>query len=138
MTATTTSIRPRRTPRASLMWIVPVLCAIVASLLIMELSRSLPSQETITVENRTGAFVTLDTTGADRDGWLGLGTADPQARARFEAVADQGQLWRFRLSVGPNRIGTIVRTEDQLAAAGWRLVIPAEADDRLRPERRDF
>jgi ribosomal protein S28E/S33 len=118
------------------MWIVPVLCVVVASLLIVELSRSMPGQETITVENRTSAYVTMDATGGDRDGWLGLGTVDPQGRAQFEAVADQGRVWRFRLAVGPTRIGDIVRTEEQLEAAGWRLVIPANAADQLRAERR--
>jgi hypothetical protein len=136
MAATTTSVRPRKSPRSSLLWIVPALCVVAASVFVLNLAQSTPGMKTLTVENRTTAFVTLDASGNQGGGWLGLGTVDPRARTQFESVVDQGQVWRFRLSVGPDRIGQIVRTEAQLEASNWRLVIPADVADRLRVERR--
>ena len=135
MTATTTSIRPRKSPRPSLWWIAPVLLAVVAAVFVLNLAQSVPSRDVIAVQNPTGAFVTVNVKG-DRGGWLGLGTVDPKSRAEFDSVADQGQTWHFRLSVGPDRIGEIVRTKDQLERSGWKITIPASAADQLRIERR--
>jgi hypothetical protein len=135
MTATTTSIRPRKPPRASLMWIVPVVLAVAASVFVLNLAQSVPGRDVITVQNQTGAYVTVNAKG-DRGGWLGLGTVDPKSRTEFESVADQGGVWRFRLTVGPDWIGEIVRTRDQLERSGWKITIPPGAADQLRPERR--
>lgn len=135
MTATTTSLRPRKSPRTSLMWIVPLLAAIAASLFVLNLAQSEPGRNAITVQNNTGAYVTLSTRG-DGGGWLGLGTVDPHTKTEFESVADQGGVWHFRATVGPDRIAEFVRTEEQLAASGWKVTIPAGAADRLRSERR--
>jgi len=135
MTATTTSIRPRKSPRPSLWWIAPVLLAVVAAVFVLNLVQSVPSRDVIAVQNPTGAFVTVNVKG-DRGGWLGLGTVDPKSRAEFDSVADQGQTWHFRLSVGPDRIREIVRTKDQLERSGWKITIPAGAADQLRVERR--
>ena len=136
MTATTTSIRPRRPPRPLLIWIVPVLLAVAASVFVLNLAESEPGREVIAVQNQTRAPVTLEVKGDGGGGWLGLGTVDPLARTQFESVADQGGVWRFRLTVGPDRIGEIVRTKDQLERSGWKITIPAGAADRLRAERR--
>lgn len=130
MTATTTSIRPRKSPRPSLMWIVAVLLAVAASVYVLNLAQSVPGREVITVQNQTDSAVTLNVRG-DGGGWLGLGTVDPKAHTQFESVADQGRVWRFRLTVGPDRIGEIVRTRDQLARSGWKITIPASAADQL-------
>jgi hypothetical protein len=136
MTATTTFTRPRKSPRASLVWVVPVLCAVVASLFVLNLAQSEPGREAVTVQNPTRAPVTVSVRGPNGSGWLGLGTVDPKSRATFESVADQGARWHFRLTVGPDRVGEIIRTKDQLDQAGWRITIPADAIERLRPERR--
>ena len=86
--------------------------------------------------NRTGAEVTVRATGQSRDGWLSLSTVDPESRAAtVEAVIDQGAVWHFRLSVGPDGIGEIRRTHDELEASNWRVTVPADAADEL-PERR--
>jgi hypothetical protein len=118
------------------MWIVPALAAVAASVFVLNLAQSEPGRDAITVENNTGAYVTLSTRGDGGGGWLGLGTVDPHARAQFESVADQGAVWHFRLSVGPDRIAQFVRTEDQLASSGWKISIPADAADKLRAQRR--
>ena len=135
MTATTTSIRPRKSPRPSLWWIAPVLLAVVAAVFVLNLAQSVPSRDVIAVQNPTGAFVTVNARG-DSGGWLGLGTVDPKSRTEFDSVADQGRVWHFRLASGPDRIGEIVRTKDQLERSGWKITIPADAADQLRIQRR--
>jgi hypothetical protein len=136
MTTTTTQARPRRAPKVSLEWIAPAVLVLAACLLIVNLSRSMPGRESVTIVNRTGAPVTVRASGADRDGWLGLGTVDPESRDTVEEVVDLGDVWHFRLSVGPDRITEIERTAAQLADAGWRLTIPADAVDQLPEPRR--
>jgi hypothetical protein len=135
MTTTTTEARPRGTPRISLAWIAPAILVLAACFLIVNLSRSMPARESVTIVNRTGAEVTVRATGEARDGWLSISTVDAESRATVEAVIDQGDVWNFRLSVGPDAVGEIRRTHDELEAADWRVTIPADAADQL-PERR--
>ena len=59
MAATTTSVRPNRSPRVRLVWIVPVVVAIAVAVLVVNLSTELPSRETLTVRNPTAAPVTV-------------------------------------------------------------------------------
>jgi hypothetical protein len=136
MTATTTSVRPERSPRLRLVWIVPVVIALAVVVLAVNLSTALPARQRLTVRNETGAPVTIHATGDD-GGRLGLGTVDGRSGAEFDAVIDQGAVWRFRISVGPATIGTLRRTDDQLEAAGWRITIPAGAADQLPRSYRD-
>ena len=75
-------------------------------------------------------------TDASRGGWLGIGTLDPKSRATTTEVVDEGSVWRFRLTAGPDELGEITRTEQQLRAADWTLTIPADAADRLPELRR--
>jgi hypothetical protein len=135
MTATTTTIRPRRPPPARLVWIVPAVFAIAVAVLLVNLSTSLPGRERIVVHNATDAPVSVHVSGAS-GGVLGLGTVDPKSSVTFEEVADQGSSWRFRFSVGPQAIGQLRRTTEQLDAAGWRVTVPAGAAESLDPAQR--
>ena len=60
----------------------------------------------------------------------------PTTAITAQEVIDQGDVWVFRLAVGPDRIGEIRRTAAQLQASGWTLTIPADAADRLPELRR--
>jgi hypothetical protein len=135
MAATTTSVRPNRSPRVRLVWIVPVVVAIAVAVLVVNLSTELPSRETLTVRNPTAAPVTVHVSGAD-GGVLGIGTIDPRSTLTFEEVSDQGSAWRFRLSVGPSDVADLRRTDDELAAARWRVTIPESAVAQLPEARR--
>jgi hypothetical protein len=136
MTSTTTTARPRGARRVSLEWIAPAILAVAALVLIVNLSRSIPSRETITIANPSGAVVTVRTTDGGRHGWLGLGTVDAKSEARMESVIDQGGVWRFQLTAGPDRVGELRRTADQLRATGWKITIPADLVNRLPASRR--
>lgn len=138
MTATTTSVRPPQSSGVRLAWVAPVLVALVATVLLVSVFTATPARRTVTVDNRSGAFVTVRATGQDGGSWLGLGTVNPNDQVAFQSVSDQGGTWHFLLSVGPDRLQEIRRSADQLRAAGWRLVVPADAADRLRAARRGF
>jgi hypothetical protein len=138
MTTTTTTARPRGARRLSLAWIAPALLAVAALVIVALLSMGTPGRESVTVINRSGAPVTLQTTGETGSGWLGLGTIDPNSTEKIEAVIDQGSVWRFDLSVGPDHVGEITRTSDQLRDAGWKVTIPKDAVSALSERRRSL
>jgi hypothetical protein len=71
-----------------------------------------------------------------RTGWLPIGTVDARSNSRVTEGIDQGDVWRFRYEVGPDRIAEVRRTRDQLEAADWTVVIPAGAADALSDRRR--
>jgi hypothetical protein len=134
MAATTTTLRPNRSPRIRLVWIVPAIVAIAVVVLAVNLSTALPGRETLVIRNPTRAPVTVYASGAD-GGWLGIGTLDPGTTATFEEVADQGSVWRFRLRVGAEQVAELRRTADELSSDRWRLTIPAGAADGLSESR---
>lgn len=136
MTSTTTELRPDQSRRRSLSWIAPAVLVIAALVLVVNLSRSMPAREDITMVNHSGATVTLNVTGDPHDGVTGVGTVDPKSREIAESVIDQGDVWRFELTVGPNRIGEIRRTADELRSSNWTVTIPADAADRLDASQR--
>jgi hypothetical protein len=136
MTTTTTEVRPGRARRLQLSWIAPAILVLAALVMVVQLSRSMPAREDLTIVNHTGATVTLDATDQSRDGWVGVGTVDPLDRVTAQEVIDQGGVWIFRLTNGPDQLGEIRRTGDQLRAAHWTLTIPSDAADGLSPLRR--
>jgi hypothetical protein len=136
MTTTTTEVRPGRARPLQLSWIAPAVLVLAALVLVVQLSRSMPAREDVTIVNRSGAAVTLDATDQSHDGWVGVGTVDPHDRVTAQEVIDQGGVWIFRLTVGPDRLGEIRRTDAQLQAAHWTLTIPSDAADGLPADRR--
>jgi len=136
MTATTTEARPRRSRHFSLAWIAPAIFAIAACVLIVNLSRSMPPRESISIENRTGAPVTVRASDDGRNGWLPITTIDARSTETVDAVIDQGDVWVFELTVGPDRVGELRRTSEQLRADDWKVTIPRATADRLPEARR--
>ena len=136
MTTTTTTDPPARARRVSLEWIAPAILAVAALVMVVILSGSHagPGHDHGREPDRRPGH--RERAGPADDGWLGIGTVDPLSRATVESVIDLGDVWRFRLTVGPDRIGEIRRTADQLRAADWTVTIPADAADRLPLARR--
>jgi hypothetical protein len=136
MTATTTETRPRGARRITLTWVLPAVLALVAMLLVVALTLGAPGRETLRFDNRTDVAVRVTASDDGRNGWLPVATVDAQGRSRVDEVLDQGDVWRFRYEVGPDRIAEVRKTRDQLATADWTVVIPPEAADALSPRRR--
>jgi hypothetical protein len=136
MTATTTETRPRGARPAALTWVIPAVFVLAAVLLVVSLTLAMPGRETLRFDNRTDVAVRVTASDDGRNGWLPVGTVDARGRASVEEVIDQGDVWRFRYEVGPDRIAEVRRTRDQLEASKWTVVIPPDAADALSSRRR--
>lgn len=136
MTATTTETRPRGARPLALTWVLRAVLVLAAILLVVSLTLGVPARETLHFDNRAGVAVRVTASDDGRTGWLPVGTVDAQGRASIKEVIDQGDVWRFRYESGPDRIAEVRRTRDQLEAANWTVVIPADAADALSSRRR--
>jgi hypothetical protein len=83
-----------------------------------------PRAEHVSLENRSDYAMEVEVTGARRDGWLRLGTAERGSTTIVSDVVDQGDEWIFRfgsqgLDGGETRVGRA-----ELVRDGWRVTIP--------------
>jgi hypothetical protein len=131
MTATTTETRPRGARPIALTWVIPAVFVVAAILLVVNLTLGVPAREALRFDNRTGVAVRVTASDDDRNGWLPVATVDARSRNRVAEVIDQGDVWRFRYEVGPDRIAEVRRTRAQLEADDWTVVIPAGVADTL-------
>jgi hypothetical protein len=86
----------------------------------------------LTVHNPTPYIINVDVTGAERDGWLGVGSFRRERTRTVEELADQGRQWVFRFSYGGVEGGELVLGREQLARDGWKVTVPAQVTERLR------
>jgi hypothetical protein len=93
----------------------------------------LPSYvDDITVVNPHPWDVGVDVTGAERDGWLGMGTVDRTASHAFGQVIDQGEQWVFRFTYSGVDGGELVVTRNELEASDWKVTVPELFAERMR------
>ncbi len=85
----------------------------------------------LTVHNPTPYIINVDVTGAERDGWLDVGSFRKERNRTVEELADQGRQWVFRFSYGGVDGGELVLSREQLARDGWKVTVPAEVIERL-------
>jgi hypothetical protein len=90
-----------------------------------------PRAQHLSFENRSAYAMEVEVTGARRDGWLRLGTAERGSTTVMSDVVDQGDEWIFRfasqgLDGGEARVG-----KAELVRDGWRVTIPGSIADRL-------
>ncbi len=86
----------------------------------------------LTVENPTPYLINVDVTGAERDGWLDLGSFPRERSRTVEELADQGRQWVFRFSYGGVQAGELTVSRDQLAHDDWRITVPWAVGENLR------
>jgi hypothetical protein len=89
------------------------------------------SLDRVTIENPNVHNLEIDVGDADRDRWLGLGTATREASRTFESVIDQGDTWVFRFRYGGIDGGQVVVSRDDLKSNRWRVLVPEEVGTRL-------
>jgi hypothetical protein len=126
-TAESTATRDHRK-----IWVSRVLTVVAAAAAIVTAMQLLavPSVvDRITVENPTSYNVTIYVTDNDRDGWMAMGVARPEASSTFDLVIDQGQTWVFRFSADGVDDVELQSTRRQLVGEHWRLPIPAALQD---------
>lgn len=86
----------------------------------------------LTVQNPTPYLINVDVTGAERDGWLDVGSFGRERTRTVEELADQGRQWVFRFSHGGVDAGELTVSRDDLAGDGWRMTVPPAVGDSLR------
>ena len=85
----------------------------------------------VTVVNPLVHDVEVDARGAG-GGWLGLGPVSREEERTTREVADQGSRWVFRFSSAGVEGAELSVGRAELEAAGWRVVVPARAEERFR------
>ena len=122
---------PRRTlPPFSLIAIIVVgalLCAAMAYAL-----RDPDLVSRVTVENPSALEVNVAVRPSPESSRLILATVSPRTSANNLDVLDQGDEWTFALSSGGLDGGAIRVSRADLAANGWRIVVPEDVIARLQ------
>jgi hypothetical protein len=85
----------------------------------------------VTIDNTDVHNVEIDVGDADRDRWLGLGTATREASRTFQSVIDQDDTWVFRFRYGGVDGGQVVMSRDDLQSNRWHVRVPEEVGARL-------
>ncbi len=84
------------------------------------------------MDNPTRYLINVDVTGAERDGWLGVGAFGRERTRTVEELADQGLQWVFSFSCGGAKGGAVAVSRDELVRDGWRMGVPGDVAQRLR------
>ncbi len=84
------------------------------------------------MQNPAPYTINVEVTGAERDGWLDIGSFRRERNRTVEELADQGRQWVFRFSYGGVEGGELVLSRDQLARDGWKVSVPPEVTEQLR------
>lgn len=116
-----TPVAPARRAAAFATAAVVVVLALAA---LFPLVRGPEFVDHVSIDNRSSESIEVAVSGND-DGELLLATIDAGDQARVEAVLDQGDDWFFVFRHAGETVGEARVTRDQLAADGWRVVIPA-------------
>ena len=130
----TTMARPHA-PRRSLPSISVVVLFVVGALLCVGMAIALQDPEIVprvTVENHSTIPVNVDVRGSTDGNRLVLDTVPAGASVSTLDVLEQGDEWIFGFSSGGIDGGTVRMSRAQLAADGWRLVIPEAVAARLQ------
>ena len=85
----------------------------------------------ITVENPTAYAIDIEVSPGTGTGWTSAGSVRQQSTADVLEVIDQGDVWLFRFDSKGETGGELRLTRAELAASGWRIVIPGEVGTRL-------
>lgn len=86
----------------------------------------------ISFDNPTVYDLSIEVTGADRRGWLAIGTARRQEATTFEEIADQGEVWIFRFAGQGQGGGELRVNRSDLERSGWKVAIPERVGEELR------
>ena len=86
----------------------------------------------ITFANPTEYHLLIEVTGAERDGWMSVGTAQRSSTTVVEETIDQGNVWIFRFSGQGQQAGELRLTRAQLEGERWTVRIPDSIGAALR------
>ena len=114
-------------------WLWPAAILIVAVMVTVSprLFVDPPRIDQLSFENQTNYTMEVEVTGAQRDGWLLLGTAERGATTIAPRVLDQGDAWIFHFESQGLDGGELPLSKDDLVRSGWRVVISNAIGNRL-------
>jgi hypothetical protein len=87
---------------------------------------------TLTLSNPSSYDVTVDVSSKDGHSWLPLAVLDIGATRDYSEVLDQGDTWVFRFRAQGVDGGQAEVTRHDLAAAGWKYVVPNDVIQRIQ------
>jgi hypothetical protein len=124
---------PRRLPARLFWWSLPATILMVAVIVAVapHVFVDPPRIDHLSFENQTRYAIEVEVTGAQRDGWLHLGTAERGATTVTTRVLDQGDAWIFHFESQGLDGGELSFSKDDLVRSGWRVMIPSAIGDRL-------
>jgi hypothetical protein len=89
----------------------------------------------VTFVNASPYALNVQVAGANRDGWMLLGTVAPKTGSTVAQVVDQGDdTWVFRVQAQGIDVGDIALSRSDLVASGWRVTIPPALIARLEAQ----
>jgi hypothetical protein len=116
----------------SLWWLPPALVVVIVTVAVIPRVLANPATVSrVTVANPTPYPMEIDVTGAHRDGWMGLGTAERESTTVMQSVVDQGDTWTFHFRSQGLDAGELQLSKNELQRSGWRVAIPAAVGERL-------
>jgi hypothetical protein len=133
MTQTTLARAP--SPRRSPVRLTTAVLVVVAALACYGITLALRNPDVVpqvTVVNNASVPLDVDVRADPGGPALILDSVPAGASTTTLDVIDQGSTWIFRFSYGGIDGGTVTRSRAELAANGWRLVVPPEVGERIQ------
>ena len=104
----------------------------VAALMVAVPALRVPAHvDEVTIDNPHQWPASIEVTGQDRDGWVGVGTVGSESEHRFLEVVDQGGVWIFRFSYAGKAVELHVSAA-RLERNDWQVPVPDEFAEALR------
>jgi hypothetical protein len=114
--------------------VAAVVAVAAVTLLVVNAAGPPPTVAGLEIRNPRRVAVSVEVSGGGRDGWTPVVTVDRGTSTRAERVVDQGDTWVFRFRSGPDELGEVVRSREDLERSGWRVDTPPSGD-RLERDR---
>jgi hypothetical protein len=130
----TTMTRPH-VPRRTLPPLFVIALFVVGALLCAAMAYALRDPgfvDHVTVDNPSALEVNVDVQPSTDGARLAVAAVSPASRATTHDVLDQGHDWIFIFSSGGVDGGQLHVSRAELAANGWRVVVPRAVIDRLQ------
>jgi hypothetical protein len=128
---TVVEVTSERRARRWLPFLAPVVVLAVFIAIAPRIFIDPPRTDHLTLENRSQYAMDVEVTGAGRDGWLRLGTAERGTTTVLSGVLDQGDEWIFRFGAQGLDGGELRVAKAQLVRDDWHLTIPGSIADSL-------
>jgi hypothetical protein len=113
-------------------WALVAVAALAVFVVISHLATTSPPMiPRLTVANSSVYDLDIEVTGANRDGWTGVGTAKAHSTKEFNDVIDQGNAWIFHFAGQGEDGGELEISREDLTRNNWHIDIPDAVAQRL-------